>query len=184
MELVLELLPDQPVGVAGALHNRPARGGFPTHEQRDADETFVADHRDLRRRAVGQHVQQRHDGIGRKRHVAQEIAGLVQDLAERQRHEPQVRVQSFAFRRGQRSQQVVLLRIVGRAGHENRHWGQPGGIGVYEYRSTVRSLRATARNPGRTAPQAENQVLGYPASFPNIVGHGPANVDLANSKPM
>jgi len=99
MELILEMLSDQTVGVAGALHDRPARGDFTAHEQRDADEAFVADDRDFRRRAVCQHIQQRNDAVGRKINMAQDIAGLVQNLAERHRDEPQVRVESFALRR-------------------------------------------------------------------------------------
>ena len=35
--------------VAGALHDRPTRGGVTAHEQRDSDEAFVADHRNFRR---------------------------------------------------------------------------------------------------------------------------------------
>jgi len=50
MEFVLELLSDQPVSVAGALHDRPTRGGFTAHEQRDADEAFVDRDSGLRRR--------------------------------------------------------------------------------------------------------------------------------------
>jgi hypothetical protein len=34
--------------VAGALHDRPTRGGFTAHQQRDSDEAFVADHRNFR----------------------------------------------------------------------------------------------------------------------------------------
>src|SRR5580658_7822831 len=43
VELVLELLPDQLVSISSALHDRPAGGGFAAHEQRDADQAFVAD---------------------------------------------------------------------------------------------------------------------------------------------
>jgi hypothetical protein len=45
--------------------------------------------------------------------VGQNIAGLVQDLAEWQRHEPQMRVESIPLPGGQRSQEVILLWIVG-----------------------------------------------------------------------
>ena len=79
MELVLQLLAGQPVSMAGALYDRAARGGFTAHEQRDADETLVAHHRDLRRCAVFHHVQQRHDAVDRKIDVAQDIARLVQE---------------------------------------------------------------------------------------------------------
>src|ERR1700686_5587028 len=113
MELVLELLSDQAVSMAGALPDRPTRGGFTAYEQRDADEAFVADHRNFRRRTIGQHVQQRYDGVGRKINVAQDIAGLVQNLPERHRDEPQMRVESSLLRGRQRSQQVILLRKVG-----------------------------------------------------------------------
>jgi hypothetical protein len=50
MELVLELLSDQPVSVAGALHDRPTRGGFTAHEQRESDKAFVDRDSGLRRR--------------------------------------------------------------------------------------------------------------------------------------
>src|ERR1700730_8547176 len=82
MELFLELLSDQPVGMSGALYDRPARSGFTTHEQRHADETLVAYHRDFRRGTVCQYVQQRYDRVSRKINVAQEVAGFIQDLAE------------------------------------------------------------------------------------------------------
>ena len=146
MELVLELLRDQPVRVAGALHDRAAGSGFTAHEQRDADEAVVADHRDFRRRAVGQDVQQGYDGVDRKIHVAQDIAWLVQDLPERQRDEPEVRVQSFAFRRGQRSQQVVLLRIVG-AGHGERTLVNHHGLGAQSIAQQFPPLSGTALSP-------------------------------------
>ena len=120
MELVLELLSDQPVGVSGALHDRPTRGGFTAHKQCDADESLVADDRNFCRRAVCQDVQQGHYGVGWKINVAQPVAGLIQDLAERHRDEPQVRVKSLPLGGRQRGQQVILLRIVDWAGHRGR----------------------------------------------------------------
>ena len=48
MELILQPLSDQTVGVAGALHDRPARSGFAAHEQCDPDEAVVPHNRDFR----------------------------------------------------------------------------------------------------------------------------------------
>src|SRR5207245_2258324 len=98
MKLFLELLPDQSVSAAGALHYRAARGGFIAHEQRDSDQAFVAYHGNFRRTTVFQHVQQRYDGVSRKIDVAQDIAGFVQDLAKRHLNELQVRVESLLLR--------------------------------------------------------------------------------------
>src|ERR1700694_858095 len=151
MELVLELLSDQPVSVTGALYDRPTWGGFTAHEQRDADEAFVADHRNFRRGAVFQHVQQRHDGVDRKVNVAQDIAGLVQNLPERHRDEPQMRVESIALRGCQRSQQVILLWIVG-VEHEERH--SKSNTAVLPYKEQLHgspSVRYSTQPPGRAA---------------------------------
>src|ERR1700731_3528727 len=98
MELVLELLSDQAVSVAGALHYRPTRGGFTAHEQRDADEAFVADHRNFRRGAVAQHVQKEYEGGDGKESVAQDTAALLKTSPERQGEEPQMRVESSLLR--------------------------------------------------------------------------------------
>src|SRR5579863_1950672 len=95
MELVLELLSDQPVSVTGALHDRTTGGSFTAHEQRDADEAFVANYRDFRRRAVCEYVQQGYDGVGREIDVTEGIAGLIQDFAEWHRDELQVRIYPF-----------------------------------------------------------------------------------------
>ncbi|MNT22528.1 hypothetical protein D3C72_1579150 [compost metagenome] len=84
VELVLELLAGQAVGMPGALHNGAARRAFAAHEDRNADQAFVADHRDLGRGAVLHYVQQRHDGVGGKVDVAQGAAGLVEHLAKGQ----------------------------------------------------------------------------------------------------
>ncbi|MGJ0514998.1 MAG: hypothetical protein ACR65O_04505 [Methylomicrobium sp.] len=40
----------QPISLAGALSDGPIRNGLTAHEERDADDTFVADHGDFGRR--------------------------------------------------------------------------------------------------------------------------------------
>ena len=62
--------PRQPICVTRALHHCPAGRGFPTHEQRNADDPFIADDSNFRRRAVRHHIQQRHDRIGGEVDVA------------------------------------------------------------------------------------------------------------------
>ena len=58
VKLVLEALAAQSIGVPGTLHDRAVRRRLAAHEQRDADQALVAHYRDLRRRAVVQHVEQ------------------------------------------------------------------------------------------------------------------------------
>ena len=122
MELVLEPLAHQPVSVAGALDDRPARRRLAPHEQGDPDDAFVADHRNLRGRAVLHHVQERDDRIGWKVDMALHIAGLVQHFAEWHGNESQMRIEALALLRRKRCEQVILLRGLqagsgGRAGH-------------------------------------------------------------------
>ena len=47
-EFPLEDLCRHAVGVTGALHHRPAGGAFAAHEERDAQQAFVARDRDFR----------------------------------------------------------------------------------------------------------------------------------------
>ena len=97
IELVFQTLRDQPIGRAGALHNRAARGSFTAHKKRDANDAFVSHDRDLCRCAIFHHVQERDDGVSRKIYVAQDIARLVQPFAERQFHKLQMRVHALAY---------------------------------------------------------------------------------------
>ena len=62
----------------GALHNRPAQGGFTSHEESNANQALIADNCDFRRSAVRQHVKERDNGAGRKVNVRLRIAGLIQ----------------------------------------------------------------------------------------------------------
>ncbi|MNE97546.1 hypothetical protein D3C80_1959150 [compost metagenome] len=48
VEFVLQALPGQAVGVAGALNDRAAGRAFSTHEHRDAHQAFVTHHRNFR----------------------------------------------------------------------------------------------------------------------------------------
>src|SRR5690348_2802208 len=118
MELILEALSDETVTVSCTLHDRPTRGGFAAHEQRYADEAVIAYHRNLRRGAVVEYIQQRYDGVGWEIDMTQEVAGLVQNLAERHGDEPQVRVKSLPHSGGEPGQQEILLRIMDRIGHQ------------------------------------------------------------------
>jgi hypothetical protein len=68
---------------AGALHDAPARGGAAAHEERDADDAFVAGHGELRRCALRRHVEQRDDGRHGKVDMLHRGAGIVEHLAER-----------------------------------------------------------------------------------------------------
>src|ERR1700687_697449 len=112
MKLVLEFLAEQPVSITGALYDRAVRGRFAAHEQRDSNETLVSYYGDFRGRAGFHHVQKRYDRVGGKIDVAQDIARLVQNLAERHLYKLQVRIQSLARRRRQRIEQVILLGLV------------------------------------------------------------------------
>ena len=111
VELILEPLPWQPVGRTRALHDRPARRALPAHEQRDADQALVAHHRDLGRCAVLHHVQQRDDGVGRKIDVAQRVARLIQDFAERQSASSRWGEQPVLYVQARGGQEMVLLGI-------------------------------------------------------------------------
>src|SRR5579863_5643794 len=124
MKLILQTLSDHSIGVAGTLYDCAARRSLPAHEQRDADETFVAHHGDLRRGTVRQHIQQRDDRVDRKIDVAQDIARLIQNLAERHRYELQVRIDALSIRGRQRCKQVVLLRIAKRVWRGELHGNQ------------------------------------------------------------
>ncbi|MCY1236946.1 hypothetical protein D9M72_496220 [compost metagenome] len=57
IEFGFQPLPLQPVGVAGALHDGPARRAFAAHEHRQANQPLIADYRDFRRGAVFHHIE-------------------------------------------------------------------------------------------------------------------------------
>lgn len=97
----------------GALHDRAAGGAFAAHEHGDANQPFIAHHRDFRRGAVLHHVQQRDDRIGGEVHMPQGVAGLVERLAKWQADPFQVRFQPGERVRGQRGQQVILPGVGG-----------------------------------------------------------------------
>jgi len=48
---------------------------------------------------------------------------------------------------------------VGRDGHDERHCGEPGEIGIYEYRSWFSPLRETAHKLGVSGNATRKQVL-------------------------
>ena len=110
-ELVLDDAGAQAPALARALHHGAAGRGLAAHEQRDADHAFVADHRNLGRRAVLHHVQQRDDGRGREVHMAERAARLVQHLAERQVDPLEQGLPALPFGGRQGGQQVVFARI-------------------------------------------------------------------------
>jgi len=112
MELLLEQLCGQTVSVTCALHDRLTRSAVAAHEQRHADETFVAHHRDFRRRPVFHHIQQRHDRVDGKIDVPHCVAGFVQDLAVRHIDQFEVREQAALHFGRQCRQKMVLLRFV------------------------------------------------------------------------
>lgn len=72
----------QPIAVAGALNHGSVRRGVATHEQRNADQTFVAGHGNFGRSPVFGHIGQRDDRCGRKVDMAQGTARLVEYLSE------------------------------------------------------------------------------------------------------
>jgi len=51
VELLLDRLRLEPIAATRALHDRAARRRFAAHEQRDADDAFLADDGDLGRYA-------------------------------------------------------------------------------------------------------------------------------------
>ena len=91
IEFLLQQMARQPVGVARGLHHGRARRGFAAHEQRNADDAFVAHSRDFCRCARLRDVVQRHDGGGREIGVLQLSAGFVEDFTERHRDQLQMR---------------------------------------------------------------------------------------------
>ncbi|MNR17659.1 hypothetical protein D3C85_1343370 [compost metagenome] len=66
----------------GTLHNGAAGGAFAAHEDCNADQAFIADHRNLGRGAVLHHIQQRHDGVGGEVDMPQGATGLIEHFAQ------------------------------------------------------------------------------------------------------
>ena len=126
IELVLQLLSGQSVGMPSALHNGAARSAFPTHEHRHADESFVADDGYLRGGAVLHDIQQRNDGVGGEVDMSEGIDRFIEDLAERQCNSLQVRDQTLLYLLGKRGEQMVLQgrNVIGHVGHQ---WVPCGG---------------------------------------------------------
>ena len=94
--------------MTGGLHDGRARRGIPSHEQRDADDAFVADAGRFRRGAGRHDVVQRDDGRRREIGILQLAAGFVEHLAEEERCEFQMRCQGLEFSRRQCRQKVIL----------------------------------------------------------------------------
>jgi hypothetical protein len=104
------------------LHDRLVRRAFAAHEHGHADETLVADDRDFCCRAVLHYVKQRHDAVGRKIDEMERLAGSIEDLAQGQRHQFEMRKQAALNFSWQRSQEMVLPRS-----------GSPGGISNHKH---------------------------------------------------
>ena len=74
--------PLEPAAGSGTLNDSAARRGFATHEQRHADQTFIAHHGDFSGGAVLHHIKQGDDRGDRKIHIAEGDARFVQDLTQ------------------------------------------------------------------------------------------------------
>jgi len=96
-------------GFAGALHDGAARSRLTTHEERNSYNPLIAADRDLGRRAIFHHIQQREDAIRREVNVPHLVAGLVQDMAERHRRYHYAFADASQFGRRQGGEQVILL---------------------------------------------------------------------------
>jgi len=112
IEGLFEPAPLQAIGVAGGLHDGRTGRRVTTHEQRNADHTFVADASRFGRGAGLHHVVQRDDRGGWKIGVLQLHVRFVEHLAEQERHQFQMRNQRFKFRRWQSGKQMVLIRAM------------------------------------------------------------------------
>ncbi|MND48281.1 hypothetical protein D3C80_391990 [compost metagenome] len=108
IDLGFQSIPLKSVCVAGALHDGPARGAFAAHEHRQANQTLIADYRDFRRGAVFHHVEQGNDRVGGEVDMSQGVPRLIQDLAEVQRYQFELRHQALLNLLWQCGEQVVL----------------------------------------------------------------------------
>ena len=112
VEFLLQHAPLQPIGMPGRLHDSCAGRGVAAHEQRNADNAFMAHTRHFRRGAGFGDVMQGDDAGGREIGVAHLHARLVEAFAQRQGHQLQMRGKTFEFRRRQGGKQVVLVRVM------------------------------------------------------------------------
>ena len=91
IEFLLQQARSQPVTVARGLHHGRAGRGIAAHEQRNADDAFVAHARGFGRCAGLHDIVQRHDGGGGEIGVLQLSAGFVEHFAEQHRDQFQMR---------------------------------------------------------------------------------------------
>jgi hypothetical protein len=90
---------------AGSFNDGAAQCRFTAHEEGDADEAVVADHRDLGGVAFGRQMHQRDDRGRREIDVPHDLAGLPQHLARRHVDPFESRrpaLQHFGRQRGQK----------------------------------------------------------------------------------
>ena len=102
----------EPETKAGALHNGAAGRGVAAHEQRNSQDAFVAYHRYFSRCATLQYIQQRHNRRGRKVHMFELPAGLVQHATKRHFSAFELGPQALKLGHRQGCEQVVLQRVV------------------------------------------------------------------------
>jgi hypothetical protein len=80
----------------------------PPHEERNADDAFIADHRNLRGITIFHHIEQRDDARNRKIDVPFHRAGFVKYFAQREIDQFKIGQQGIELDQRQRRQQVVL----------------------------------------------------------------------------
>jgi hypothetical protein len=155
LEVIFHQLASQPVAVSGALHHGATGGGFSAHEQGNADHALVAHHGNLGGCPIFHDVEQGDDGAGGKEHVAHLDTRLIQHMAQRHRHQFQIRQQTFVVLLRQRGKQVVLARFM-----KSKHYWLPGneaalmaGLGHWHCPCWIFTVR-----------------LRMPSLFPAIVG--------------
>jgi hypothetical protein len=90
------------------LHDRPAGGRLTAHEQRDADDTFIAGDGNFRRRAIFHDIEQRDDRGGRTIHVAQGNTRLVEHRTQGHFDVFETRQPALQIGLGQRGQEFCF----------------------------------------------------------------------------
>jgi hypothetical protein len=139
VELEHHLLRVQAQALAGALHHRAAGRRFAAHEERDADQAFEADHRDLGRGAVLHQVQQRDDRGRRKVHVVQPRTRFVEHFAQWQIDHLEVGQPALEFDIRHGRKQLVLTGREGVDHEESSETGdRAGGRSLNEARGDPR----------------------------------------------
>src|SRR2546428_5803981 len=98
-------------GRAAALHQRANRGHADAERQRNADHAFAADQADLERKPALHQRQQRNHAVGRKIHVANRLAWLVEHVAEHEGDRLQAGEQVAVGPGRQRGQHAVPGRL-------------------------------------------------------------------------